>query len=196
MVHLKVCLKKFKKLLSVVVAAMICLSITVPSQAAELNGTMTSLLKLMEGDVTSDLNPGDTEGLLKIQFSGTAENEMFSAHKLLDIANNSGDLTVTIPSGKAQEFWNAYTGKTVATISDIKTKLNEYGSDPAAQSNSVIQKFLELGDEAKPDGVKSSVVDGKAQIATDFGFYFIQQIKAPSNGHIASAPILACLPMQ
>ena len=63
------------------------------------------------------------------------------------------------------------------------------------QSRAIINEFLSFA--TKPTPIPStSVTAGKAQIDTTFGFYAILQTGAPVNGHIASAPVLACLPMQ
>lgn len=120
----------------------------------------------------------------------------------MNIENDgSGRLTVSIPE-KAKAFWNEYTGKNPATVGDIKDKINSKTETEAAEkSSSIVNKFVEFtgtrpADEI-PDSTDSAPADnGKTQITTEFGFYAIMQTGAPDDGHIASAPVLACLPMQ
>lgn len=195
-----VLLKKFKKLLSVVVAAMICLSITVPSQAADpayaLNGTMGSLMELITG---TTWNGTDETGKINVKLQDGTDAGVFTAYKLLDVSKYTDNtLKVSIPTtdgGKAQAFWNTYTDKTTATITDIKNTLNGKG-DPTEQSRSIVDAFLKYTGE-KPTGVTSEANGTNiAKITTDFGFYIIQQTLPSSDSYIASAPIVACLPMQ
>lgn len=159
-----------------------------------LKGTIDSALEIMEGSTKWTT---ETSGQIDIDLqSDTGDGAIFTAYKLLDIENVNGMLKVTIPDG-AKPFWNSYTGKTSgvdATVGDIKSKINGITGD-AAKSSSIVDAFVPFA--TKPAEIPStSVTAGKAQITTDFGFYAILQTGAPVDGYIASAPVLACLPMQ
>ena len=158
-----------------------------------LKGTISSALELMEG--TTSWNTSNNTGKINIKLHSDANGAIFTAYKLLNIANDgSGRLTVSIPTD-AQAFWNEYTGKTSATVGDIKDKINSK-TEAAEKSSSIVNKFVEFTG-TRPTGTPSApAADGKTQITTEFGFYAILQTGAPDDGHIASAPVLACLPMQ
>lgn len=173
-----------------------------PSQAADpayaLNGTMGSLAALIDNDtaVTWD---GSTIGEINVKLQNDADAGVFTAYKLLDVSKYTDNtLKVSIPTtdgGKAQAFWNTYTGKTTATITDIKNTLNGQ-VDATAQSRSIVDAFLNY-EGAKPTGVTSALNGTNiAKITADFGFYIIQQTLPSSGSYIASAPIVACLPMK
>lgn len=191
--------KYFEKAVAIIMVAMLCL-IAVPQVlvAAEpayaLNGTIGSLTTLAGDYVTWS---GQTSGSIKIQLTAAAGGAEFSAYKLLDIAKNGdGRLVVTVPDS-AQDFWKAYidTSETV-TVPRIKEKLADYGTD-SEKSSSIVNKFLGFSG-TKPTPTDTVTVAGTSATITpdSFGFYIIQQTKAPSGGYIASAPVLACLPMQ
>ena len=164
-----------------------------------LKGTIDSALKIMEG--ATPWTASDNTGKINIKLRSADEGAIFTAYKLLNIENVNGMLKVTIPDD-AKPFWNSYTGKTSgvdATVGDIKNKIKLEG-DAANQSSAIISKFLTFmgtSSDTKPAEIPSTAVtEGKAQITTDFGFYAILQTGAPVDGYIASAPVLACLPMQ
>lgn len=161
--------------------------------AYALNGTIGSL-----GTLINEVpwESSQINGAIKIQLRDPAEGAEFSSYKLLNVENDGGVLKVSVP-GDAQAFWKAYcdTSDTV-TVGMIKTKLAAVPGTDADKSNSIVNKFLTFGG-AKPTPTPPTVVTGNvATINTEFGFYIIQQTKAPDNGYIASAPVLACLPMQ
>ena len=192
--------KYLEKIVAIIMVAMLCLTavphvIMAAGPAYALNGTIGSL-----DTITNENVPwtDQTKGTIKIQLRGDGSGAEFSAYKLLDI-KKSGDnrLQVSVPD-HAQSFWKKYlnTEQTV-TIGMIKGKLNsaEFTSD-AEKSNSIVTAFL-AGGFTPPDIPTTATVDGnRATLATTFGFYMIQQTKAPAGGYIASAPVLACLPMQ
>lgn len=165
-----------------------------------LKGTIDSALKIMEG--ATEWNASQMSGQIDIDLQSDSGNgAIFTAYKLLNIENVNGMLKVTIPDD-AKPFWNSYTGKASgvdATVGDIKNKIKLEG-DAANQSSAIISKFLTFmgtSSDTKPAEIPSTAVtEGKAQITTDFGFYAILQTGAPVDGYIASAPVLACLPMQ
>lgn len=182
------------------VFCMVAFSQTMHADKYALNGTIDSALTIMDSKTewSSSVDTGQID--IDLQ-SDSNDGAIFTAYKLLDIDNVNGMLEVKIPD-KAQPFWNSYTGKTSgvdATVKDIKNKIKTEG-DAAGQSSAIIGKFLTfMGTNPTeiPDGTPStSATEGKAQITTDFGFYAILQTGAPVNGFIASAPVLACLPMQ
>ena len=163
-------------------------------EAYALKGTIGSLGTLADGDTTWDA--GISSGTIKIKLTQPAGGAAFSAYKLLNITNDSGVLKVSVP-GNAQEFWKAYlsTSETV-TVSKIKEHIKDMPETDA--SNSIVTSFK---DYANKDTLEKSTVDvdaegESAEIITGFGFYIIQQTQAPAGGYIASAPVLACLPMQ
>lgn len=189
--------KKLKKLLSIIMASVFCMAAFSQSlYAAEpeyaLKGTINSLQTIIDENVTWDGSA--TTGQIKIE-THSNEGAIFTAYKLLDIKNENGMLKVTIPSD-AKDFWNEYTGKNPATVDDIQDAIKAQGTD-AAKSSSIVNAFVGFGG-TKPAGITSSTVTGdRCKIdTTDFGFYAILQTGAPVNGYIASAPVLACLPMQ
>lgn len=176
---------------------MIAFAQTLYADEYALKGTISSALELMEG--ATSWNTSNNTGKINIKLHSDANGAIFTAYKLLNIANDgSGRLTVSIPTD-AQAFWNKYTGNTPATVGDIKDKIN-LKKEAAEQSSDIINEFLSFmstPDVTKPDGKDSSAaIGGKTQITTEFGFYAILQTGAPDDGHIASAPVLACLPMQ
>ncbi len=193
--------KKLKRVLSIIVTSVFCMvafSQTLHADDYALKGTISSALEIMEGKTEWDTQ---TDGKINIKLqSDTGSGEIFTAYKLLNIEKDAvtGMLKVTIPNG-AKPFWNSYTGKDSgvdATVLDIKAKIKEAGETAAAQSSDIINKFIAFTG-SKPTGKTSDpAAGGKTQITTEFGFYAILQTGAPVNGHIASAPVLACLPMQ
>ena len=175
------------------VFCMIAFPQTLYADEYALKGTISSALELMEG--TTSWNTSNNTGKINIKLHSDANGAIFTAYKLLNIANDgSGRLTVSIPTD-AQAFWNEYTAKTSATVGDIKDKINSK-TEAAEKSSSIVNKFVEFTG-TRPTGTPSApAADGKTQITTEFGFYAILQTGAPDDGHIASAPVLACLPMQ
>lgn len=187
--------KKLKRAFSIIMASVFCMvafAQTLHADEYALNGTIDSALKIMEGKTEWT---DQTRGQINIGLQSGGNGQIFTAYKLLNIENDNGMLKVTIPDD-AKPFWNSYTGKTSgvdATVPDIKEKLA--GKTAADQSSDIIDKFIAFG--TKPNYKTSDpAVDGKTQITADFGFYAILQTGAPVNGFIASAPVLACLPMQ
>ena len=192
--------KYLEKAVAIIMVAMFCLMavpqvLVAAEPAYALNGTIGSLDTLEEGDTTWTTQP---DGKIKIQLRTSGTGAEFSAYKLLDITK-SGDnrLQVSVPVN-AQSFWKKYLNtEATVTIGMIKTKLNgnEFTSD-TERSNSIVTAFLAGGFDL-PDVTATGTVSGtSATLATTFGFYMIQQTKAPAGGYIASAPVLACLPMQ
>ena len=200
--------KKIKKTLALVMALAFCLCALPTVTTAEeptyaLNGTINSVLEIMNGTPTVNLTDDDTSGQITIALQGDkTKGAIFTAYKLLNIVRNTTTkmLEVSIPNnddGKAQAFWNKYTGKTNATINDIKTKINDFGENDSQKSSSIVEEFVKLSDAELPNSTASSLTENnEAFITTTFGFYAILQTGAPVNGYIASAPVLACLPMQ
>lgn len=192
--------KKLKRVFSIIMTSVFCMiafAQTLYADEYALKGTISSALELMDG--ATSWNTSNNTGKINIRLYSDANGAIFTAYKLLNIANDgSGRLTVSIPTD-AQAFWNEYTGKTSATVGDIKDKIN-LKKEAAEQSSDIINEFLSFmstPDVTKPDGKDSSAaIGGKTQITTEFGFYAILQTGAPDNGYIASAPVLACLPMQ
>ena len=191
--------KYFEKAVAIIMVAMLCLMavpqvlVAAESAAYALNGTIGSLDTITEEDVPWTV---ETSGSIKIQLRGSGAGAEFSAYKLLNITK-SGDnrLQVSVPDN-AQSFWKKYLDtEATVNIGMIKTKLNGFGTD-TEKSNSIVTAFLE-GGFTLPDVSATTTVDGtSATLATTFGFYMIRQTKAPAGGYIASAPVLACLPMQ
>ncbi len=162
-----------------------------------LKGTIGSLTTIADGKV-----PWSTEitsGTIKIRPTNSAAGAAYSAYKLLNIANDNGMLKVSVPD-KAQPFWKAYlTKETDVTVADIKTTIKDM--DATTASSSIVNAFLNFSAAAletdMPEKTATESVAGTdATISTTFGFYIILQTKAPDKGYIASAPVLACLPMQ
>ncbi len=198
---------KIKKAFAFVMALAFCLCalptvITAEESAYALAGTINSVLEIMDG--STEWGVGDNDGLINIQLQTGGTGAIFTAYKLLNITNVGGILQVSIPTGddgKAQAFWDNYV-KSVdssitepATIKDIKNAINSFGTDDSRKSSSIVDAFVKFAN--KPDGIRSEEAIGdKTKITTTFGFYAILQTGAPVNGHIASAPVLACLPMQ
>lgn len=205
--------KKIKKTLALVMALAFCLCALPTVIAADentidpsgepsyaLSGTINSVLKIMDGSAKY-LEDDSATSQITIALQGNkTDGAIFTAYKLLDIKNVGGMLQVSIPtndSSKAQDFWNEYTGMTPgtdATINDIKNKINKFEED-SQKSSSIVDAFVKS--DNKPAGTQSAAAnDGKTVITTTFGFYAILQTDAPVDGYIASAPVLACLPMQ
>lgn len=192
--------KNLKRLASLFMVLAVCISMLPQAVSATpsediLNGnSISSLMEILDGS-TEEWATGDTEGQINIQLRRESTGAIFTAYKLLDITNESGTLKVSIP-GNAQPFWKKYIDKEEnVTISEIKAKIN------SAESGSIVNAFVTFiatADEAsKPDKTTSGeAADGKTEITTKFGFYIVQQTGAPANGHIASAPVLACLPFK
>lgn len=191
--------KYLEKAVAIIMVAMLCLMalpqvFLAAEPAYALNGTIGSLTTLAGDNITwSD----QTSGSIKIQLTAAAGGAEFSAYKLLDIAKNGDNrLKVTVPDN-AQDFWKAYIGTSeTVTVPMIKDKLATYGTD-SEKSSSIVNKFVGFSG-TKPTPKDTATVAGTSAIITpnSFGFYIIQQTKAPSGGYIASAPVLACLPMQ
>lgn len=194
--------KKLKRVFSIIMTSVFCMIAFAQTLYAEefeyaLKGTIDSALKIMEG--ATPWSTSDNTGKINIKLHSDANGAIFTAYKLLNIANDgSGRLTVSIPTD-AQAFWNEYTGNTPATVGDIKDKIN-LKTEAAEKSSDIINEFLSFMSTpgvTKPTGTPSDpAADGKTQITTAFGFYAILQTGAPVDGYIASAPVLACLPMQ
>lgn len=188
--------KKLKRVFSIIMTSVFCMiafAQTLYADEYALKGTISSALELMKG--ATSWNTSNNTGKINIKLHSDANGAIFTAYKLLNIANDgSGRLTVSIPTD-AQAFWNEYTGKTSATVGDIKDEINSK-TEAAEKSSSIVNKFVEFTG-TRPTGTPSApAADGKTQITTEFGFYAILQTGAPDDGHIASAPVLACLPMQ
>ena len=188
--------KKLKRVFSIIMTSVFCMiafAQTLYADEYALKGTISSALELMKG--ATSWSTSNTTGKINIKLHSDANGAIFTAYKLLNIANDgSGRLTVSIPTD-AQAFWDEYTGKTPATVGDIKDKINSK-TEAAEKSSSIVNKFVEFTG-TRPTGTTSApAADGKTQITTEFGFYAILQTGAPDDGHIASAPVLACLPMQ
>ena len=201
--------KKIKKTLSLVMALAFCLCalptvITAEEPAYALNGTIDSLMTIIDKTPSTGT---DSKGEIHIQLQtgGTgATGAIFTAYKLLNIErdNTTNMLKVSIPTTvDARKFWNQYV-KSVkndftgdATIDDIKEAINSI-NEVSRKSSSIVDEFVKYNGRDFPKKSSTEVVSGKAQITTEFGFYAILQTGAPVNGHIASAPVLACLPMQ
>lgn len=198
--------KKIKKTLALVMALAFCLCalptvITAEEPAYALNGTIKSLMTIMD---TTPSTGTDAEGEIHIQLRTGGTGAIFTAYKLLNIErdNTTNMLKVSIPTtGDARDFWNQYvksvkndfTGN--ATIDDIKEAINSI-NEVSRKSSSIVDEFVKYNGRDFPKKSSTEVASGKAQITTEFGFYAILQTGAPVNGHIASAPVLACLPMQ
>lgn len=199
--------KKIKKTLAIVMALAFCLC-ALPTVIAEeepayaLKGTINSLMTIIDSTPSTGT---DTEGEINIKLQTGSTGAIFTAYKLLDIArdNATNMLEVSIPTtGDAQDFWNKYVTSVIpsftgtATINDIKIAINSFGAEDSKKSSSIVDAFVKYGSRNFTTKSSSEVVSGKAQITTDFGFYAILQTGAPVSGYIASAPVLACLPMQ
>lgn len=198
--------KKIKKTLALVMALAFCLCalptvITAEEPAYALNGTIKSLMTIID---TTPSTGTDAEGEIHIQLRTGGTGAIFTAYKLLNIErdNTTNMLKVSIPTtGDAQDFWNQYV-KSVkndftgdATIDDIKEAINRI-NEVSRKSSSIVDEFVKYSGRNFTKKESTEVASGKAQITTEFGFYAILQTGAPVNGHIASAPVLACLPMQ
>lgn len=190
--------KNLKRAFSFIMTLVFCLGAFAPTMYAEgpeyaLKGTINSALEIMSGE--TEWTAGTSTGEIKIQLRSDAGNgAIFTAYKLLNIQNDGGVLKVSIPND-AKAFWNYYTDKADATVLDIKNKINSVSGE-AEKSSSIVNKFLEFTG-SKPAGKSSAAaVGGTTTIDTEFGFYAVLQTGAPVNGYIASAPVLACLPMQ
>lgn len=189
--------KYLEKVVAIIMVAMLCLTalpqiISAAEPAYALNGTIGSLLTIDDEDVAWT---GQTSGSIKIKLRGDGSGAEFSAYKLLDIAKNGDNrLQVSVPAN-AQSFWKKYLGTDeTVTIPMIKNHIKDLDSGTA--SNSIVTAFLAGGFDL-PDVTATGTVSGtSATLATTFGFYMIRQTKAPAGGYIASAPVLACLPMQ
>ncbi len=198
--------KKIKKTLALVMALAFCLYalptvITAEEPAYALNGTINSLMTIIDSTPSTGT---DTEGEINIQLQTGGTGAIFTAYKLLNIErdNTTNMLKVSIPTtGDAQEFWNQYVKSVnssftgIATIDDIKKAINSINEN-SKKSSSIVDKFVKYSGRDFTTELSSEVVSGKAQITTEFGFYAILQTGAPVDGYIASAPVLACLPMQ
>ncbi len=197
---------KLKRTMAVMMAAVFCLFALPQVMAADdetyaLQGTMGSLIEIMAGSGT--WNGSDTTGQLNIQLRDPADGTIFTAYKLLNIqkAADSSMLEVSVPD-EMQSFWNLYvtgseTGTDVA-INQIKAKMNittDTSADTAAAD--IVNKFVTWSAGKTLTGKSESTLDGtNAKITAEFGFYAILQTGAPAGSYIASAPVLACLPMQ
>lgn len=188
--------KKLKRVFSIIMTSVFCMiafAQTLYADEYALKGTISSALELMKG--ATSWSTSNTTGKINIKLHSADNGAIFTAYKLLNIANDgSGRLTVSIPTD-AQAFWNEYTGKTSATVGDIKDKINSK-TEAAEKSSSIVNKFVEFTGTRPTGTLSAPAADGKTQITTEFGFYAILQTGAPDDGHIASAPVLACLPMQ
>ena len=197
---------KFKKTLALVMALAFCLCalptvITAEEPAYALNGTIKSLMTIID---TTPSTGTDTEGEINIQLRTGGTGAIFTAYKLLNIErdNTTNMLKVSIPTtGDAQDFWNQYVKSVkndftgTATIDDIKKAINNI-NEVSKKSSSIVDEFVKYNGRNFTKKSSNEVVSGKAKITTEFGFYAILQTGAPVDGYIASAPVLACLPMQ
>ena len=173
-------------------------SFSAEEPAYALSGTIDSLMKLTEGSTEWDPLT-ETTGKISIKLSQPAGGAEFTAYKLLKIENVDGMLQVSMEPS-AQDFWNQYVDDNAvtrsgdATIANIKEAINKH-VEKAEKSSSVVEAFVKFA--PKPTGTGTGpVIGASAEITTGFGFYVIQQTTAPDGGYIASAPVLACLPMQ
>lgn len=190
--------KYLEKAVAIIMVAMLCLMavpqvLVAAEPAYALTGTIGSLDTITEEDVDWTTQ---ADGTIKIQLRTSGTGAEFSAYKLLDIEKNGDNrLQVSVP-GNAQSFWKKYLGtEATVNIGMIKTKLNGFANE-TEKSNSIVTAFLAGGFDL-PDVTATGTVSGtSATLATTFGFYMIRQTKAPAGGYIASAPVLACLPMQ
>ncbi|MCI5892101.1 MAG: SpaH/EbpB family LPXTG-anchored major pilin [Clostridiales bacterium] len=190
--------KYLEKVVAIIMVTMLCLTavphvIMAAGPAYALNGTIGSLDTITEEDVDWTTQ---ADGTIKIQLRTSGTGAEFSAYKLLDIEKNGENrLKVSVP-GNAQSFWKKYLDtEATVNIGMIKTKLNGFANE-TEKSNSIVTAFLAGGFDL-PDVTATGTVSGtSATLATTFGFYMIRQTKAPAGGYIASAPVLACLPMQ
>lgn len=197
---------KLKRTIAVMMAAVFCLFalpqvMVAGEETYALQGTMGSLIEIMTGSGT--WNGSDTTGQLNIQLRDPADGTIFTAYKLLNIqkAADSSMLEVSIPD-EMQPFWNLYvngseTGTNV-TIADIKREMN-ITTEPSANTAAadIVNKFVTWSAGQTLTGKFESTLDGtNAKITAEFGFYAILQTGAPAGSYIASAPVLACLPMQ
>lgn len=197
---------KFKKTLALVMALAFCLCalptvITAEEPAYALNGTIDSLMTIID---TTPSTGTDSKGEIHIQLRTGGTGAIFTAYKLLNIErdNTTNMLKVSIPTtGDEQDFWNQYVKSVkndftgIATIDDIKEAINNING-ASKKSSSIVDEFVKYSGRNFTKKESSEVVSGKAKITTEFGFYAILQTGAPVDGHIASAPVLACLPMQ
>ena len=194
-------LNSLRKVISVIVVLVFALT-AVPqvltaagTETYALSGTIGSLTTIVGGEVPW---PTETSGTIKIRPTNSAAGAAYSAYKLLNIVNDNGMLKVSVPD-KAQPFWKVYLSKsTDVTVADIKNKIEPMNE---AASASIVNAFIDFSKTAletdMPEKTATASVDGTdATISTTFGFYIILQTQAPDNGYIASAPVLACLPMQ
>lgn len=198
--------KKIKKTFALVMALAFCLCalptvITAEEPAYALNGTIKSLMTIID---TTPSTGTDSKGEIHIQLRTGGTGAIFTAYKLLNIErdNTTNMLKVSIPTtGDAQNFWNQYVKSVkndftgTATIDDIKEAINSI-NEVSRKSSSIVDEFVKYSGRNFTKKESSKVVSGKAQITTEFGFYAILQTGAPVDGYIASAPVLACLPMQ
>lgn len=198
--------KKIKKTFALVMALAFCLCalptvITAEEPAYALNGTIKSLMTIID---TTPSTGTDSKGEIHIQLRTGGTGAIFTAYKLLNIErdNTTNMLKVSIPTtGDAQNFWNQYVKSVkndftgTATIDDIKEAINSI-NEVSRKSSSIVDEFVKYSGRNFTKKESSEVVSGKAQITTEFGFYAILQTGAPVDGYIASAPVLACLPMQ
>lgn len=161
-----------------------------------LKGTIGSLTTIAGGNVDWTTQ---TSGTIKIRPTGSPAGAAYSAYKLLNIEKDNGMLKVSVPD-KAQPFWKKYlSASDNVTVADIKNEIKSM--DATTASSSIVNKFLDFSATAletdMPEKMPPAQVDGTdATISTTFGFYIILQTQAPDKGYIASAPVLACLPMQ
>ena len=195
--------KYLEKAVAIIMVAMLCLMalpqvfLAAEPAAYALKGTINSLVTIANEDVVWD---GTTSnGSIKIQLRGDGSGAKFSAYKLLDIAKNGNNrLKVSVPND-AQSFWKTYLGTTdTVTIGMIKAKLNGNGfANDAERSNSIVTTFLDGGFDPITATTTTTAGGTRATLnIPSFGFYIIQQTAAPAGSYIASAPVLACLPMQ
>ncbi|MDY6313658.1 MAG: SpaH/EbpB family LPXTG-anchored major pilin [Clostridia bacterium] len=195
-------LNSLRKVISVIIVLVFGLMAVPQVLTAEgteiyaLKGTIGSLKTIVGDEVPW---PTETSGTIKIRPKGSPAGAAYSAYKLLNIVNDSGMLKVSVPD-KAQPFWKEYLSQsTDVTVADIKTTIKNM--DATTASSSIVNAFLDFSENASeidmPEKMPPAQVEGTdATISTTFGFYIILQTAAPANGYIASAPVLACLPMQ
>lgn len=194
-------LNSLRKVISVIVVLVFALT-AVPqvltaagTEIYALKGTIGSLTTIVGGEVPW---PTETSGTIKIRPTGSVAGAAYSAYKLLNIVNDNGMLKVSVPA-EAQPFWKTYLSKsTDVTVADIKKEIEPMNE---AASASIVDAFIDFSKNASetdmPEKMPPAPVDGlDATISTTFGFYIILQTAAPDKGYIASAPVLACLPMQ
>lgn len=191
--------KHLEKVVAIIMVATLCL-MAVPQvimaakePAYALNGTISSLNYIIENEI--EWSSSDITGSIDVKLTGPSAGTVFTAYRLLDINNVGGMLQVSVPPD-AQDFWKAYLNKSSdVTVNDIKLKLESEGG-ASAHSSEIVNAFVNKSFTKPTNVADGTASESKVTINAAFGFYIIMQTKAPANGYIASAPVLACLPFQ